>query len=95
MQVHLSNLIVRPLASFRSFKRYVFVLAGSRAWFGLHFRAAEVRLPTGIRHWDELSDLHPGQKRERETLWQIVHALSVLLDKNFNAGVASYAAGEH
>ena len=76
--------------------KHMNVLAGSRRWFGLRRRAAGVRLPTGIRHWDEPSQLQPGcQKRERETLWHIAHALSVLLGKNFDAGVARYAAGEH
>ena len=33
-------------------------------------------------------------KTERETLWQVAHALSVLLNKDFEAGVANYAASE-
>ena len=75
----------------------LYTLAGSRRWFGLRRRrAAEVCLPTGIRHCKESSQLQPGcDKRERETLWHITHALSVLLGKNFNAGAARYAAGEH
>ena len=69
------------------------MLAGSRSWLGLGSRAAEVRLPTGIRHWEEPSQLQRGsKKRERETLWHIAHALSVLLGKDFSAGVANYAA---
>ena len=57
------------------------------------FFAENVKLPTGIRHLGETSSLQPGMpKMERETLWHIAHALSVLLLKDFNAGVASYAA---
>ena len=77
--------------------KHMSVFAGSRRWFGLRRRrAAEVCLPTGIRHCKESSQLQPGgDKRERETLWHIAHALSVLLGKDFNAGAARYAAGEH
>ena len=32
------------------------------------------------------------EKMESETLWNIVHGLSVLLHKDFAAGVASYAS---
>ena len=57
--------------------------------------AENVNLPTGIRHLGEASVLQPGMpKMERETLWHIVHALSVLLLKDFSAGVARYAASE-
>ena len=50
-------------------------------------------LPTGIRHLGEPSRLQRSLgKMERETLWHIAHGLSVLLRKDFQAGVASYAA---
>ena len=57
--------------------------------------ADHVNLPTGIRHLGEPSSLQGGKpKMERETLWHITHALSVLLQKDFSAGVASFAASE-
>ena len=49
-------------------------------------------LPTGVRHWGEKSTLQRGlPKSERETLWHITHALSLLLDKDFPDGVSNYA----
>ena len=50
-------------------------------------------LPVGIRHLCEPSTLEPGMnKMERETLWHIAHALSILLHRDFKAGVQSYAS---
>ena len=49
-------------------------------------------LPTGVRHWGEGSALQRGlPKSERETLWHVAHALSLLLGRDFSGGVASYA----
>ena len=51
-----------------------------------------VDLPTGVRHKGESSSLQPGlNKTERETLWHIAHGISILLQKDFSAGVANYA----
>ena len=63
-----------------------------------HVFAENLNLLTGIRHLGETSTLQPRMmphgrpKTERETLWHIAHALSVLLLKDFQAGVACYAA---
>ena len=57
--------------------------------------AENVDLPTGIRHLGELSILQPYlPKTKRETLWHVAYALSVLLHRDFESGVASYAASE-
>ena len=50
-------------------------------------------LPTGIRHWGEKPARCSGAlpKSERETLWHITHALSLLLDRDFPDGVATYS----
>ena len=54
--------------------------------------ADRFRLPNGIRHMGEPSTLQDGiYKTQNETLWQIVHALSKLLVKDFHAGCSSYA----
>ena len=52
-----------------------------------------MKLPAGIRHVGESSTLQDGiGKTERETLWNIVHGLSVLLTKDFNAGAKYYGS---
>ena len=58
----------------------------------VHMRTDTHCLPTGIRHWGEFSTLQRGLlMSEREMLWHIVHALSLLLGKDFQDGEASYA----
>ena len=55
----------------------------------------DATFPTGIRHLGEPSSLQPGvPKMERETLWHIAKALSILLYKSFKDGVASYEASQ-
>ena len=62
-----------------------------------HDHADHVNLPAGVRHLEEATCLQPGKdvnlpKTKDETMWHIVHAVSILLRKDFKAGVARYAA---